>query len=1021
MKNYTICLFLVFYTYTGMAQKAGDFIEQTSYNDDKRGTPRSLQYHPEGNDFVCMNGKNRYTRALYGGPTAFRLETSDRPVFAAYIEKNSQHIDFWISIPGKGKKALDSTSFCEARYNAGKRTYIVKDKSWGKGVILISVLALYDKEGAVWKIDYNNMPKGTVITAGMTKIRAQKLSRSGDMGADPPGVFEAADHPVYTSTCQLPTSGYVLLNGLQLSAVNTPDTYEATEKARQQLAERIQIETPDPYINPIGGALVMAADGIWDGKSWLHGAIGWRMPLTGWRAAYTGDFLGWHDRARHHFDAYAASQVTTVPNTIPHPAQDTAFDLARAVKQWGTPMYSNGYIARNPNRPDQMHHYDMNLVYIDELLWHLQWTGDWGYAKKIWPVITRHLAWEKRNFDPDNDGLYDAYACIWASDGMYYNSGAVTYASAYNYRANKLAAAIAQKIGEDPQPYRAEADKILAAINARLWLKDKGYWAEYQDFMGLKRLHENAGVYTIYHTIDSDVPDAVQAFQATRYIDTKIPHFPISAKGLKEEGYATIATSNWMPYTWSTNNVAFAEVMHTALAYFLAGRNDEGFRLFKSAVLDGMYLGDSPGNIGQISFYDAARGECYRDFGDAIGVAARLLIQGLYGISPDALNNRIVIRPGFPKAWPFASLKTPDITFQYKQEKTFDTYHIDTHFPILELQVPAKKDRIKSIRVNGQPAKWQLSAAVAGYPFISIITQTYRADIVIEWEGNDIVIPPVTGERTTFKTVTQGAMTWLAAQAIPPVATSPMPNAFGHILPKLCEPLNIDTAFNASVTDIFKNEYRSPRSPYTTLEIPLHGIGEWTHPKLTATIDDAGIRKDTLLKTNIGVPFRTANTGNNIAFTALWDNYPDSIQIKLNGHADHAYLLLAGSTNSMQSRIANGRITITYTDGTTHVQDLVNPETWCPIEQDYFTDTLAFKMNGPKPWRLHFKSGYATQELGRYLNIKGVYGREIDGGAGMLLDILLDPHKELKTLSLATLSNDVVVGLISVTLQRINK
>ena len=56
----------------------------------------------------------------------------------------------------------------------------------------------------------------------------------------------------------------------------------------------------------------------------------------------------------------------------------------------------------------------------------------------MWPLLTLHLAWEKRNFVPDNDGLYDAYACIWASDALYYNSGAVTHSSAYNYRGNKL-------------------------------------------------------------------------------------------------------------------------------------------------------------------------------------------------------------------------------------------------------------------------------------------------------------------------------------------------------------------------------------------------------------------------------------------------------------------------------------------------------------------------------------------------------------------------------------------------------
>ncbi len=97
------------------------------------------------------------------------------------------------------------------------------------------------------------------------------------------------------------------------------------------------------------------------------------------------------------------------------------------------------------------------------------------------PVIERHLKWEKRNFDPDNDGLYDAYACIWASDALYYNSGAVTHSSAYNYRANKMAAFIASKIGVDPTLYQKEAEKIINAINSKLWLPKKGRWAEWKE------------------------------------------------------------------------------------------------------------------------------------------------------------------------------------------------------------------------------------------------------------------------------------------------------------------------------------------------------------------------------------------------------------------------------------------------------------------------------------------------------------------------------------------------------------
>ena len=556
---------------TKQPQKIGDFIESTSYNEHRRNATRSLQYIPDGDDFVCINGKNRFTRALYGSHTAFRLETSDRPVFAAYTKKNPKHICFKLQTSG-GTVALDSTEHCESRYTAGRRSYNLFHPSFEGGNLSIATLALPDKEGAIWQFNARNFKEfHPVLLASISEIRNSKLNRNGDMGADPADSFEAPLQPQQLQSCPAQIDGtlYILLENQELRTLTTAEgetLFKKAEAARSETASRIRIETPDPYFNTLGGTLAMAADGIWDGEVWLHGAIGWRMPLSGWRAAYTGDVLGWHDRARTHFNAYAASQVTEVPNTLPHPAQDSALHLARSVKKWGTPQYSNGYICRNPHRNNQMHHYDMNLCYIDELLWHFKWTGDLDYVRQMWPVITRHLAWEKLNYDPDNDGLYDAYACIWASDALYYNSGAVTHSSAYNYRANKTAAQLAEKIGEDPTPYRNEAEKILKAMNERLWLPGKGHWAEYQDFMGHKRVHESAAVWTIYHAIDSETANPFQAYQATRYVDTAIPHIPVTAHGLKENGYATIATTNWLPYSWSINNVAFAEVMHTALS-----------------------------------------------------------------------------------------------------------------------------------------------------------------------------------------------------------------------------------------------------------------------------------------------------------------------------------------------------------------------------------------------------------------------------------------------------------------------
>lgn len=1021
-------------TKSNKVKGAGDLIESTSFNDHKRGTERSLQYLPDGEDFVCVNGKNRYTRALYGSPTAWRLETSDRPIFATFVKNNCRNIRFRLHLPDGTVTPLEETSFCEARYTPGRRSYRLKDESWGKSRELrIVALPSMTEEQALWEFS-GNLPEGTVIEAIVSPIRNPKLSRNGDMGADAPLSFDPIEtgEVLQRLECALSVqeNTYIKVKVNSLEQSGNKQEFLAWEADRQTLAGRIRMTTPDPFINTIGGALAVAADGVWGTEEvWLHGAVGWRMPLSGWRAGYIGDALGWHDRARKHFNNYAASQVTEVPCTRSHPAQDSTLALARSVKEWGTPHYSNGYICRNPQRNNQMHHYDMNLCYIDELLWHLQWTGDLDYARQIWPVIQLHLAWEKRNFDPDGDSLYDAYACIWASDALYYNSGAVTHSSAYNYRANRLAALIASKIGEDPTPYQQEADRILKGLNERLWMPEAGHWAEFQDFMGHKRLHKSAGVWTIYHALDSDVATPEQAYQATRYIDEQIPHLPVRvaegtpyADEINSASYATIATTNWLPYSWSINNVAFAEVMHTALAYFQANRPEEGFKLLKSSVLDGMYLGESPGNFGQVSFYDAARGECYRDFGDPIGVASRLFIQGLYGILPDALNGRLLIRPGFPSAWEHASLHTPDIDFDFKQDDKRTHYTLKHRLIAVkevELHLPAIYTKVASLKVNGKKADWTYVPAAMGRRLIAVKVSAIPDEslaIDIKWNGSKIEY---------------AAVEPFAAE----VKSENLPKPFEHIEASKSETVDMNQVFNAKVTDIFQNEYLSPRSPYTTLQIPKQGIGEWCHPLKTANIDDKGLREKVegtdVLQTELGIPFRTPAEGRNIAYTSLWDNYPDELSIPLQGKGKSLYLLMAGSTNHMQCHIDNGYVRAYYTDGTYSELPLVNPYNWAPIEQLFFEDGWSYNRNryvpgstplpldyGSSPlYRLQLKTGRVSNRLAEEIGFPGVT-RELDGGAGILLELPVDSSKELSHLTVEAVSNEVVIGLMGVTIQR---
>lgn len=932
-----------------------------------------------------------------------------------------------------------------------------------------------------------------------------------------------------------------------------PEIFSRAEEARKSLANRVQVNTPDPFINTLGGTLSIAADAIWQSPSYLHGAIGWRTRLNGWRGPYAGDPLGWHERAREHFSSYAKSQLVK-PDVGPS-VPDTERNLARQLEEIGTAVFSSGYICRSPGGSFAAHHYDMNLVYIDELLWHFQWTGDVDYVKEMWPVIKRHLAWEKRNFDADNDGLYDAYACIWASDALQYSGGAVTHSSAYNYRAFKIAARLAKLIGEDPMPYQTEAEKIHRAINTNLWMPSKGWYAEYQDALGLKRLHPAAGLWTVYHTIDSEVPDLFQAYQTLRYVDTEIPHLPVRAKGLPDEGYYVLSTTNWMPYTWSINNVVMAENLHAALAYWQSDKPDEGFKLWKSTLLDAMYLGSSPGNFVQVSFYDTARGETYRDFADEIGMAARTLVEGLFGIVPDALAGTLTIRPGLPQAWPQASLKIPDVSFDFKRKGKKDTYTITQAFarPLkLKLRAKAQAESVKSVSVNGRSVSWNNFDQAIDLPQIEITSQEATPSYIveIEWQGarpetaqvaptysqqdpftatfsqakvlevfdpqqvlknteisNRRIRALVAGEnghRTVFAKVSQGQFTWwaplnfetrnpidlvadlnqgkngikfqvknnTASTVAGPLTVNPGPHAYsvkltlnpGAVSREMTipsdkavigsnrvsfewgagkkftgsiinwevgnhqhvkwEPVHLTNYFNDQVTNIFKPQYLAPRPTSPTLQMPKQGIGNWCYPLITANIDDSGIRKLASASNQIvlpqGIPFHTPGKTEerNIVFTSQWDNYPDEATIPLSGTAAHLYLLMAGSTNHMQSRVLNGEIIVKYMDGTAEHLGLRNPETWWPIEQDYFVDGYAFPLAAAKPVRVHLQTGLMTRDFDQYTTIKGYSTRVIDGGAATVLDLPLDATKQLKELTLKTVANEVVIGLMGITLMR---
>ena len=1168
---------------------------------------RPLRYSPDGTDFVITNGTEYFNRPLYGSPTAFRIDGGDKPEFALYLPGRGGNLRFGIVTTG-GAKWLDEAASVVTRYRPGSLLYEIHDPLLGQQTVQLTVLADFDREGLLVRAEFRGQGEPPGLLWAFGGVDGGRGRREVDIGCEPEPVskfyqllparcqgnevicekssFQVSGKPGTIGGVTFPASRLIIADANRWRAVGEliqpasgatnvpvvlgqvalktgepfyvavqpglvpapevlPELFAKAERERLARARRVVVETPDPFINAAVGALCVAADGVWDTRfgTFMHGAVAWRSPLLGWRGAYAGDALGWHDRTRKHLSRFAAQQNTNaIPVDLPPP--DANVNLARSEAA----LHSNGDLTGT--------HYDMNLVAVDVFFRHLLWTGDLAYARKMWPVLERHLAWERRlfrrEFGTDKLPLYEAYCCIWASDNLQYHGGGVTHSSAYNYYHNRMAARLARLIGQDASPYEQEAGLILQAMRRELWLTKPGWYAEWKDLLGLQLVHPSAGLWTFYHTLDSEVPDAFEAWQMTRFVESQMPRIPIAGPGVPEENNYTLPTTTWMPYLWSLNNVVLAESMHTALGFWQAGRADNAFPLFKGCILDSMFLGLCPGNVGMCTYFDSYRRESQRDFADGVGIMARTLVEGLFGVTPDVLAGELRIRPGFPAEWPRASIRHPDFDFTFVREGLTENFEVEPRFSkpmALRLQVPALRDRVGSVTVNGLAVSWTVVTNSIGTPRVEIFSPAAPAFTVeIRWQGQSPALASVPrmiangsklaanfsparvqavydpqqallettfkgasvssvtgaepGHKTAFVRLEQGGLSWWSPVAwearprleilpggvqdtdsikfqirnntperisSPAVVTagswsrtiqldvaafsdsSEVKLAGADLLPgstrlrlewgegrsasgtvtnwKLrapagarFDPIEMAAAGNDSVTRIFKNDYASPRSPYCSLALPQQGIGGWCAWNEQFVVDDTGLRTAAgrlggHLMLPQGIPLHTPAeaSAKNIAFVSQWDNYPRQITLPLQGKAQHAYFLMAGSSNPMQSRFDNGEVVVGYADGSIERLALHNPTTWWPIEQDYYIDDFGFARPEPIPPRVDLRTG--TVRVLDTAAFKGKGGM-VPGGAATVLDLPLDPSKELKSLTLRALANEVVIGLMSVTLAR---
>jgi hypothetical protein len=1079
-------------------------------------TERPLRYTPEDGDFVIRNGGEFFNRPLYGPNINFRVDAGDLPEFSLYLPGHGGNLKLGISA-ASGSKWLAQAAEVMARYRPGRMIYEVRDPLLAQGWLRIEVLTAGQGAGLMLEVEAHDVPSSTALTWAFGGVSGRKGARNGDIGCEvepvsrffqvrpeecagnrftietapvPSGLLEsptcdlrltfpagsqlsvadvgtwdapvaAGEHIAAGAAPRLPIlTGWVSLGHgkpmyISVQRIAAPgehpagiDRFAARSKRISEIAATLQMSTPDPYMNASAAAIGIAADGLWDAEQEcvMHGGVAWRGALAGWRGPYCLASLGNHERMRQQVRHWVKRQNTS-PAAGSHSPVTGPADAGTHLARHEALLHSNGDLSAN--------HYDMNIVFFDVLLRYLRWTGDMELAREIWPAFKRHLAWEQRLFRRSYDGLplYEAYAVIWASDNLQYNGGGATHSSAYNVFAFRSAAVLARLLGEDPEPYEREAGLIAEGMEQLLWLPAQGAYAESKDWMTTRTVYSNPAVWTVYHTIDSEVATPRQAWQMMAERLAALRKVPVHGPGVPAGAWYMLSCSDWLPYIWSLNLLALAENVHTALAMWQAGMADEAFLLLKGNLLDSLFMGLAPGNFHMSSALDAHRQEAQRDSGDPIGIAARALTEGLFGLQPDLLRGTLTIRPGFPQEWNQASLKHVDLDFTWRREGWLDTYEISSRLPKsvpLTLIVRARTTRLP--KVSSGSASFD-PAAVGAPALVVKLPAAPSWKVAVEWSGDapaplpahrtysagqSLALPPgvslaqiddpqhslasgramAPGYHTVFANMHEGDCRWSLPISFDVKADTPVPAAAPAIgTHRRPEPLDLSTTLTHQLSEIFTRPYTEPRSPFCSLAIPEQLLGGWANMDMTAKIDGAGLRgSGGMLQTPLGVPFRTpAGTAPNCLFLSQWQQDQAEAEIALTGRAEGVYLLMTGVTFPQASRMEHGRITVAYTDGGKAQLSLKNPETWWPIEQDYLLDDYLFIDEAPLPPRVDLATG--KTRLLEQASFKG-QGREVPGGAATILYLPLDARKDLASLKVEASLYGIVVALLAVTLAR---
>ncbi len=804
-------------------------------------------------------------------------------------------------------------------------------------------------------------------------------------------------------------------------------------------AERARSDSPDARLDAAFTAVNHAVDGNCERDPYIfrHGCMAFSCRFVGWRVICGATALGWHERVRGNAEYTIGLQKTDDPVRTRPQANAERMHCHEGPD---SRLYGRGALDRDYTI------YDVQSQFFDQTIQGWRASADPELERILRPALELHCEWMRECFDPDDDGLYESYIDTLPTDSVWYSGGGGAEQSAYAYTAHRAAADLARRAGDRPAMLRhqQQAAKIQRAMREKLWLPERGHFGLFREQGDLERVHADAWVYSVFLPIDAGLTTPAEAIESLYYTEWGLERIRLPFGGV------LVQPSNWVPWKWSVRDMFGGDLFHLALAHFQTGLGDAGYEILRGATLESAYASAVPGGFSHIG--------AATDFGDNAHMFARTVVEGLYGYVPDYPNDRVLLRPAFPSRWPRAELTTPDCTLRYRQVDDTDRYSVRlARAAVVTFRVPVRAGRLACVRVNGAEVAPNVAPGL-GCTLLDIEAgRGEHFEVEIELEHRTPQTEPVAltgrvGDVLVLQTELERVESWrdhheilewctrdetslrgtLAAQpghhlvlalghcgelprwqVFKVAVTDPAGRAARQArTPRAAAPgarwdcVSLAAHFNGDIRTIFQQRYLSPRPATCSVRIGDDGYTAWTlyywgnrPPPIDLRQVPALRDADGRLTTPAGARFEFGGEDRNVIFTSRWDNWPTTVTVPVGRAGRAVWLLVAGSTFPMQTRIANAEFRFEYADGVVERLELVPPfnywmlSSWGGCDYDLALDAFCFPEGAPPQVQL---------------------GQDC---RAMVLSWTLRPDMPLAHVTLTTLSQEVVVGLMGLSLE----